>query len=108
QPFIVTLGFMLMLRGVSQTIAEGGSLSLYGSPLEKLASGPFESGGLPLVPWALLIFIAVVVVATCVLQSTVFGRYLFGICGNRAAAEYSGIPVKKVEALTYVISAASA
>jgi ribose transport system permease protein len=35
----------------------------------------------------------------------VFGRYVYAIGGNRDAAEYSGIPVKNVEAATYVISA---
>src|SRR3954471_19853318 len=39
QPFIVTLGGMLFLRGVSQTIVEGGTLSLGGSPLLRLANG---------------------------------------------------------------------
>src|SRR5688500_11236138 len=39
QPFIVTLGFMLLLRGVSQTIVKGGTLSLGKSPLLDLANG---------------------------------------------------------------------
>ena len=34
-----------------------------------------------------------------------FGRYVYAIGGNREAAEYSGIPVRRVETLTYVISA---
>ena len=33
QPFIVTLGGMLLIRGVSQTIVQGGTLSLGSSPL---------------------------------------------------------------------------
>jgi ribose transport system permease protein len=40
-----------------------------------------------------------------VLHFSVFGRYVYAIGGNRDAAEYSGIDVKKVETLTYVISA---
>src|SRR5690606_12321271 len=35
---------------------------------------------------------------------TVFGRHVYAIGGNRDAARYSGIPVKRVETLTYVIS----
>ena len=46
QPFIVTLGGMLLFRGVSQTIAEGGTLSLGGSPLLNLSSkGYLDVGG---------------------------------------------------------------
>ncbi len=106
QPFIVTLGGMLFLRGVSQTIAGGGTLSLGGSELLKLANGGlFEHNGEPLIPYPFLIFLAVIAVATYVLHFTVFGRYVYAIGGNRDAAEYSGINVKLVETITYLISA---
>jgi ribose transport system permease protein len=109
QPFIVTLGSMLMFRGVSQAIAKGGSLSLGESTFRNLSeTGPFKYGDTALVPWVLIIFIVVVALAAFVLHFTVFGRYLYAIGGNRAAAEYSGSPVKKVETITYVIAAALA
>ena len=106
QPFIVTLGGMLLLRGVSQTIVEGGTLSLGGSPLLHLANGGmFHVAGEPLIPYPVVIFAAAAAVATYVLHFTVFGRYVYAIGGNREAAEYSGINVKRVETMTYVISA---
>jgi ribose transport system permease protein len=106
QPFIVTLAGMLTLRGVSQTIARGGTLSLGGSPLAGMANGGlFVVNGFPILPYPLLIFVAVVLAGGYLLHFTVFGRYVYAIGGNRDAAAYSGIPVKKVETLTYVISA---
>jgi ribose transport system permease protein len=106
QPFIVTLGGMLLFRGASQTIVEGGTLSLAGSPLLKLANGGLlVVDGNPLIPYPLLIFLGVVGVATYVLHFTVFGRYVYAIGGNRDAAQYSGINVRAVELSTYVISA---
>ncbi|WP_437537108.1 ABC transporter permease [Sorangium sp. So ce726] len=106
QPFIVTLGGMLFLRGLSQTIAEGGTLSLGGSPLLALANGGlFKVGSDALVPYPLLMFLAVCGAATYALHFTVFGRYVYAIGGNRDAAEYSGINVRRVETSTYVISA---
>jgi ribose transport system permease protein len=106
QPFIVTLGGMLLVRGISQTIVQGGTLSMGTSPLLKLANeGLFLRDGDPLVPYPILIFMAVVAAAAYTLHYTVFGRYVYAIGGNRDAAEYSGINVKKVETLTYVISA---
>jgi ribose transport system permease protein len=106
QPFIVTLGGMLLIRGLSQTIVKGGTLSLGGSPLLDLANGGLLLvGGQPLLPYPLLIFFAVIGIATLVLHFTVFGRYVFAIGGNRDAAEYSGINVRVVETSTYVISA---
>jgi ribose transport system permease protein len=105
QPFIVTLGGMLLLRGVSQTIVEGGTLSLGASPLLRLANGGLlRVAGEPLVPYPLLMFAAVAAIATYVLHFSVFGRYVYAIGGNREAAEYSGINVRRVETLTYVIS----
>ena len=105
QPFIVTLGGMLLLRGVSQTIVEGGTLSLGGSPLLRLANGGvLEVAGDPLLPYPLLLFAGVALLAGYVLHFTVFGRYLFALGGSREAAEYSGISVRGVETSSYVIS----
>ena len=106
QPFIVTLGGMLFIRGVSQTIVEGGTLSLSGSKLLDLANGGlWLHNGDPLIPYPFLIFLGVVALATYVLHFTVFGRYVFALGGNRDAAEYSGINVRLVEGITYLVSA---
>lgn len=106
QPFIVTLGGMLLIRGVSQTVVEGATLSLGRSPLLALANGGLgKIGANPLLPYPALIFLSVVAIGTYLLHFTVFGRYVYAIGGNREAAEYSGVDVKKVETLTYVISA---
>jgi ribose transport system permease protein len=108
QPFIVTLGGMLLLRGVSQTIVRGGTLSLGEIPLVDLANGGlFGSKDAPLLPYPFLILVAVALVAAFLLHFTVFGRYIYAIGGNREAAQYSGIPVRRVETMTYVISALS-
>ncbi|MGC4094410.1 MAG: ABC transporter permease [Polyangiaceae bacterium] len=106
QPFIVTLGFMLLIRGVSQTIVEGGTLSLSGSKLLAMANGGlWMYHGDPLLPYPFLIFLGVIALGTYVLHFTVFGRYVFALGGNRDAAEYSGINVRLVESATYLISA---
>jgi ribose transport system permease protein len=106
QPFIVTLAGMLLIRGVSQTIVQGGTLSLGTSSLLKLSNGGlFLVGGDPLVPWPLLIFLGVIAISGYVLHYTVLGRYVFAIGGNREAAAYSGVNVRAVETTTYVVSA---
>ena len=109
QPFIVTLGGMLLLRGVSQTIVEGGVISMGESPLLNLASGGLlHLGRDPLIGWPLVIFALVAGLGAYVLHYTVLGRYIYAIGGNREAARYSGINVQRVEMLTYVISAGTA
>jgi ribose transport system permease protein len=109
QPFIVTLGGMLLLRGVSQTIVEGGVISMGDSPLLNLASGGLlHVGRDPLIGWPLVIFAAVAALGGYVLHYTVLGRYIYAIGGNRDAARYSGINVNRVELMTYVFSAGTA
>jgi ribose transport system permease protein len=106
QSFIVTLGGMLLVRGVSQTIVKGGTLGFGDSPFRNLAdTGWIHVQGDALLSYPLLIFILVIIVAAYILHFTVFGRYVYAIGGNRDAAEYSGIAVRKVETITYVISA---
>ena len=108
QPFIVTLGGMLLLRGVSQTVVRGGTLSLGDTPLANLANGGlFGSENTPALPYPFLILLVTALVAAYLLHFTVFGRYVYAIGGNREAANYSGVPVRRVETLTYVISAFS-
>ena len=104
QPFIVTLGGMLTLRGVSQTIVHGGNISF--SSFRTFANTPIlRVDGDPIIPVLLVLFLGVVLVSGYLLHFTVFGRYIYAIGGNRDAAQYSGVPVKKVETITYVISA---
>jgi ribose transport system permease protein len=106
QPFIVTLAGMMIFRGISQTISESDTLSLGRSRLAHLANdGLFFSNGSALISWPVIIFACVVIVFGYLLHFTVFGRYVFAVGGNRDAARYSGINVKRVETLTYVISA---
>jgi ribose transport system permease protein len=106
QPFIVTLGGMLLIRGVSQTVAEGGTISFGDAPFLDLANGGIlRIQGEPLLPYPVIIFLAVVAIGTFLLHFTVLGRYVYAIGGNREAARYSGIDVDRVETMTYVVSA---
>lgn len=106
QPFIVTLAGMLLLRGISQTIVKGGTIGFGSSTFTNLSDGGlFMHNGDPLLSYPVIICIVVILVSTYVLHFTVFGRHVYAIGGNRDAAAYSGINVKGVETMTYVISA---
>jgi ribose transport system permease protein len=105
QPFIVTLGGMLFIRGVSQTLTAGGNISFGTSEFRSLADEAVHIGSWLKIPYTVLIFAGVAMAAIYLLHFTVFGRHLYAIGGNRDAAKYSGIPVKRVETLTYVLSA---
>jgi ribose transport system permease protein len=106
QPFIVTLGGMLLLRGVSQAICNGGTISLGDAPFRDLADhGLIRFGHSYLLSYPVLILVLVAAIAAYALHYTVFGRYVYAIGGNRDAALYSGVGVRRIELTTYLISA---
>ena len=56
------------------------------------------------IPVPIVIMLAVFAVSYVVLRYTVFGRYVYAVGGNRRAAAYSAINVRRVRIAVYVIS----
>jgi ribose transport system permease protein len=102
-PFMVTLAGMLLLRGVSQTVCDGGTISFGDSHFRDLADSGIQAGTLT-IQYPAVIFILVLLLGGFLLHFTVFGRHLFAIGGNREAARYSGVNVARTETLVYLIS----
>lgn len=100
--FIVTLGSMQVARGLAIALTEGNTVS--GFPDGFLALGGV-SLGLPVPVWILL---GLAIVLAVVLRYTGFGRELFAIGGNEAAARLAGVAVKKIVFIAFVISGAAA
>lgn len=55
------------------------------------------------IPYMVLVFAACFAAAALVLRYTRFGRFLYAIGGNREAAELSGVPVRRVLFVTYLL-----
>ncbi|QIF03236.1 ABC transporter permease [Roseimicrobium sp. ORNL1] len=101
--FIVTLGTMLVARGLALRFNEGRPLSLPGSQETYLFIGNgriFDA-----VPMPVVILLAVYLLTAALLHLTVFGRHLYAIGDNRLAALYSGIPVSRCEIIVYILAA---
>lgn len=102
QPFIVTLGGMMIFRGLAQTLTEGGNIG-FGSKFLKFRSiGTGSWLGFPIPLWIL-----VVVAGICffVMKYTLYGRYLYALGGNKEAVRFSGVSVNKIQIGAYVVSA---
>jgi ribose transport system permease protein len=98
-PFIATLGMMSIARGAAYTITQG--QPIYTFPEGFLAiTGRY--GGVPI--FTILIMAVLFLIAAYVLKYTKYGRYIYAIGGNENCARLSGINVKKVKCLAYVIS----
>jgi len=66
--------------------------------------GIFGRGYIGVAPVSVVIFILVVAAAYFILTQTTFGRSIYAIGGNEKSAWLSGIDVRKVRTLVYVIS----
>jgi ribose transport system permease protein len=63
------------------------------------------SGALGPVPWIVIVAALFLLTGHIVLTYTRFGRYIYMVGGNREAAEYSGVNVRKIIAAVMIISA---
>lgn len=100
-PFIMTLGMMVMGRGLAMTIS-GGHPIHFREEAESFAwLGQGHLLGVPVPVW---IFAVVATGAWLVLSFTAFGRNVYAVGSNPEAARLSGIDVGRTVFLVYVIS----
>lgn len=100
-PFIMTLGTLVMGRGIAMTIAAGEPQSL-GQAADRFY---FLGGGFLLgIPVPIWIFAAIAAAAFTVLRHTPFGRQIYAVGSNAEAARLAGINVPKVLLSVYIVS----
>jgi erythritol transport system permease protein len=104
-PFIATLGMLYVARGMALLINNGytfpnlvGRAELGNTGFPELGAGSF------VVNYSIWIMLGFALVAAFVAQRTPFGRQVYAIGGNERAAELSGVKVKRVKLLVYMIS----
>jgi ribose transport system permease protein len=99
-PFIMTLGMMVVGRGVAMTLAEGQPLNLgaRADAFSFLGSG-FVYG----LPVPFLLFATITAAGFYVLRFTSFGRDVYAVGSNTEAARLAGINVQRTLILVYVI-----
>jgi ribose transport system permease protein len=99
-PFIVTLGMMLLIRGVSKGIASEQKID---APLtwlnDLLAAG--RSWQWPPGVWIMLILALLV---AGMLRYTALGRHIFAVGSNEQTARLCGIRVERVKVLVYTLN----
>jgi ribose transport system permease protein len=102
QPFVVTLGSMLLLRGVAEVLTGGTDIGFQGKYPGFRFLGEGNWLGLPMPFW---IAAAAIAFTAFLMHRTLFGRYCYAIGSNTEAARLSGVPVALVRLLTFVASA---
>ena len=107
QAFIVTLAGLQAARGLSLIASNNAFINInYGdgpgnAPPAFAVLGERIGGVFPV---ATLIFLALAVVATFLLNNTRYGRYVFAVGGNEKAARLSGIPVEWIKISVYALT----
>jgi ribose transport system permease protein len=96
-PFVVTLGAMTVLRGAAKGLAKEQKIDCDTKGLERLLSADLSAPGL----WIALVLAVLVVL---LLGYTRFGRHVFGVGSNEAAARLCGIDPATVKILVYTLS----
>ncbi len=103
-PFISTLAVMVMARGLAYIVCDG--LPIFNLPVEFNALGRgylFEGLIGRLIPLPVLIMVLIVFLGHIFMTRTTTGTYIYAIGGNEEAARLSGISVKKIKFIVYVI-----
>lgn len=97
--FIVTLAMMNMAKGVAYIYSGGRSTRIMNAGFNAIGTGQLFG----FLPFPIVYMIILVAIFAVLLNKTKFGTYVFAVGGNREAAHYSGVPVKKVEIAVYTL-----
>jgi len=103
QPIVATLSLMVAGRGVALLIAHEQMVSIMDPNV--LAIGRGSVAG---VPYSVIIAVLAVLLVAVLVNRTTFGKQLMAIGGSRRAAELSGLPVKRILLIVYILCAALA
>ncbi len=97
--FVVTLAMLSAARGLDLIYSGGEPIGVASQPFLYLGAGYVGP-----VPVPIIIMLLVFAASHVVLRYTAFGRYVYAVGGNRRAAAYSAIDVRRVRIAVYVIS----
>ena len=108
-PFIMTLATMYALRGIGLLITNGATISIDNDAFTGFSRSSFlgfrwTDGTWFQIPMLFWMVIVVAIPAYILLEQSRWGRYLFAIGSNKEAARLSGVNVKAITYLAYVVS----
>ncbi len=102
--FIVTLGFMMMDRGLARWLTHSSQITPLPPAFTQVGSGVwFEFYGFR-VSYSAAIALFIAVVGAFLLARSRFGRNVLAVGGNAQASYLSGVSVKRTKFLVFVVS----
>ncbi|MCG8484222.1 MAG: ABC transporter permease [Clostridia bacterium] len=110
-PMIATLAMLSIARGLSYVVTNGKPVYGLSNTFAWLGAGRIittEGNPNGIIPVLTIFTIIVVVIMHILLSKTVFGRHVYAVGSNANVAHLSGINVKKVKLISYVLCSAMA
>lgn len=95
--FVATLATMSVGRGITEILSDGISIRIRNDSFTAL--GTVSIGDISII---VIYAVVIMFITWLLLNKTRFGQYLFAIGGNKLAAQYSGINVKKHKLMAFV------
>ena len=102
EPFIVTLGTMGIFRGLTTWLSQGGAITLKDFDVQS-AYRPAYFGTVFGIPVPVIAIVVTALIGAFVLYRTRFGRHVIAVGSNEEVARYSGISVRNIRIMTYLI-----
>jgi ribose transport system permease protein len=102
EPFIATLGTMGIYRGLTTWLSQGGAITLRNPEIQALYR-PAYFGSVFGVPIPVIAIFVTAAIAAFVLYRTRYGRHVIAVGSSEDVARYSGISVKRVRTIAYVV-----
>lgn len=102
-PFVATLGMLSIARGLTMLWTGGFPITRLGDSFGFIGSGQWL--GLPMPVWITGTLVAGVML---VMQRTRFGRHVYAVGGSEKAARLSGLDVRRIKRLVYLVGGALA
>lgn len=109
-PFIATLGMLYIGRGFALLSNDGSTFPFLNgqSGLGNTGFPALGSGTILDIPVPIWLLVIVALAGAFVANRTTFGRHVYAVGGNERAAALSGVRVKSIRLMVYVISGALA
>jgi len=108
EPFIVTLGGMIMFKGIALLLCQSREVTMSGELdfiKTNLIEGATDADGYRLVfPVFVLIFIIVTVIMWLLMKYTKYGREVYAVGSNPNAAYLAGINVRRLKLVSYALN----
>jgi ribose transport system substrate-binding protein len=101
-PFIVTLGTMSVVRGLTHGLSGGWSVTDLPQGFRLLGQNDLLLGPIPL-PLPFLCVLGAAVLVSLLTNQTLLGRYIYALADSEQALIISGVNVTRVKVVTYTL-----